>query len=101
MPVAGNRGVIGANAKMFNFAFVPRLLIMAVVTASQRRRRAPPSNESLPLKHGAQLRASRVGMIYGTAWKKDSTAKHTLRALQAGFRSLDTANHPVPGTETL
>eukprot|EP00936_MAST-01D_sp_MAST-1D-sp1_P002201 g2201.t1 len=40
-------------------------------------------------------------MIYGTAWKKDSTAEHTLRALQAGFRSLDTANHPKHYNETL
>ena len=79
---------------MFSFAVVFRFAI-AVVTASHR------SSESLPLTHEAQLRGSRVGMIYGTAWKKDSTSKHTLRALQAGFRSLDTANHPKHYNESL
>ena len=47
------------------------------------------------------LVASGEGMIYGTAWKKDATAKYTLRALHAGFRSLDTANHPKHYNESL
>jgi diketogulonate reductase-like aldo/keto reductase len=31
-------------------------------------------------------------MVYGTAWKEDHTRLHTLNALQAGFRAIDTAN---------
>ena len=30
--------------------------------------------------------------IYGTAWKEDDTARLTHRALDAGFRGIDTAN---------
>lgn len=32
--------------------------------------------------------------IYGTAWKKDATKELVLKALEAGFRGIDTANQP-------
>jgi diketogulonate reductase-like aldo/keto reductase len=44
------------------------------------------------------------GMIYGTAWKKDRTADLVVKAVQAGFRGIDTAcqpkhyNEPLVGT---
>eukprot|EP00041_Stephanoeca_diplocostata_P016524 m.325829 g.325829 ORF g.325829 m.325829 type:complete len:491 (-) comp20389_c1_seq1:734-2206(-) len=31
-------------------------------------------------------------MIYGTAWKKDDTASHTIDAVKLGYRGIDTAN---------
>jgi diketogulonate reductase-like aldo/keto reductase len=39
--------------------------------------------------------ASRIPkLIYGTAWKKDRTEDLVHRALQAGFRAVDTAAQP-------
>ncbi len=44
------------------------------------------------------------GIIYGTAWKKDRTADLVVKAVQAGFRGIDTAcqprhyNEPLVGT---
>lgn len=33
-------------------------------------------------------------LVYGTAWKKDETAKLVCTALKAGFRGIDTAAQP-------
>lgn len=33
-------------------------------------------------------------MIYGTAWKKDDTARLVKIALESGFRAIDTACQP-------
>jgi diketogulonate reductase-like aldo/keto reductase len=39
------------------------------------------------------VRGRRIpAMLYGTAWKEDRTAELTERALEAGFRGIDTAN---------
>ena len=44
------------------------------------------------------------GIIYGTAWKKDRTEDLVMKAVQAGFRGIDTAcqpkhyNEPLVGT---
>lgn len=39
------------------------------------------------------VRGVRVpGLLYGTAWKEDATADCVIRALDAGFRGIDTAN---------
>lgn len=38
--------------------------------------------------------SARPRIIYGTAWKKDATASLVTRALQAGFRGIDTACQP-------
>ena len=39
------------------------------------------------------VRGVRVpGVLYGTAWKEDATADCVVRALDAGFRGIDTAN---------
>src|SRR5690606_5867579 len=34
------------------------------------------------------------GILYGTAWKKDATARLVSEALSAGFRGIDTACQP-------
>ena len=38
--------------------------------------------------------ARKVGIIYGTAWKKTNTAHLVSRAIQQGFRGIDTACQP-------
>jgi len=40
-------------------------------------------------------------ILYGTAWKKDQTAKYVLEALEAGFRGIDTACQPKHYNEPL
>lgn len=40
-------------------------------------------------------------IIYGTAWKKDQTAKFVLEAIEAGFRGIDTACQPKHYNEPL
>ena len=40
-------------------------------------------------------------MIYGTAWKKDATTDCVVRAVQAGFRAIDTACQPKHYREDL
>ena len=40
-------------------------------------------------------------MIYGTAWKKERTAGLVVKALQAGFRGIDTAGQPKHYDEAL
>ena len=32
-------------------------------------------------------------LMYGTAWKEEQTRELVLKALNAGFRAIDTANH--------
>ncbi len=39
--------------------------------------------------------------IYGTAWKKDATARLVQAAVKAGFRAIDTANQPKHYSEWL
>src|SRR5438552_4095216 len=40
-----------------------------------------------------QVQGARVpSLMYGTAWKEDSTRELVLKALNAGFRAIDTAN---------
>jgi diketogulonate reductase-like aldo/keto reductase len=39
--------------------------------------------------------------IYGTAWKKDATARLVQLAVASGFRAIDTANQPVHYNESL
>ena len=39
--------------------------------------------------------------IYGTAWKKDETARLVASAIRAGFRSIDTAAQPKHYREDL
>jgi diketogulonate reductase-like aldo/keto reductase len=41
------------------------------------------------------------GIIYGTAWKKDRTADLVVKAVQAGFRGIDTAGQPKHYNEAL
>jgi diketogulonate reductase-like aldo/keto reductase len=41
------------------------------------------------------------GIIYGTAWKKDRTADLVVKAVQAGFRGIDTACQPRHYNEAL
>ncbi len=40
-------------------------------------------------------------IIYGTAWKKDRTADLVVKAIQAGFRGIDTAGQPKHYDEAL
>jgi diketogulonate reductase-like aldo/keto reductase len=40
-------------------------------------------------------------IIYGTAWKKDRTADLVVKAIQAGFRGIDTAGQPKHYNEPL
>ena len=40
-------------------------------------------------------------IIYGTAWKKDRTADLVVKAIQAGFRGIDTACQPKHYNEPL
>ncbi len=39
--------------------------------------------------------------MYGTAWKKDATARLTRQAVEAGFRAIDTANQQIHYQEAL
>lgn len=39
--------------------------------------------------------------FYGTAWKKDETARLVQRAVRSGFRAIDTANQPIHYREAL
>ena len=41
------------------------------------------------------------GIIYGTAWKKERTAELVVRAVQKGFRGIDTAGQPRHYNEAL
>ena len=41
------------------------------------------------------------GIIYGTAWKKERTAELVVKAVQAGFRGIDTAGQPKHYDEAL
>jgi diketogulonate reductase-like aldo/keto reductase len=49
----------------------------------------PRSNPQVPL------------LIYGTAWKEESTGKLSQEALENGFTGLDTANYPTAYNEPL
>lgn len=49
----------------------------------------------------ALARAASPTFIYGTAWKKDSTADLVKTAAMAGFRAIDTANQPRHYNEPL
>ena len=40
-------------------------------------------------------------IIYGTAWKKDRTADLVVKAIQTGFRGIDTACQPKHSSDTL
>ncbi len=40
-------------------------------------------------------------IIYGTAWKKERTADLVVKAIQAGFRGIDTACQPKHYNEPL
>jgi hypothetical protein len=40
-------------------------------------------------------------LLYGTAWKEDTTAKLTETALTNGFTAVDTANYPTAYNEPL
>ena len=40
-------------------------------------------------------------IIYGTAWKKDRTADLVVKAIQTGFRGIDTARQPKQYNEAL
>lgn len=40
------------------------------------------------------LSTSKPFLIYGTAWKKETTAQYVMEAVQAGFRFIDTACQP-------
>ncbi len=35
-----------------------------------------------------------MSLIYGTAWKKDRTKELVIKAIESGFRAIDTANQP-------
>ena len=47
----------------------------------------------------AGLKMPRI--IYGTAWKKERTADLVVKAIQAGFRGIDTACQPKHYNEPL
>jgi len=51
------------------------------------------------LKTSAGVKMPRI--IYGTAWKKDRTADLVVKAIQAGFRGIDTACQPKHYNEPL
>lgn len=44
--------------------------------------------------HFAESLVHKPHLIYGTAWKKDDTAKYVEQAVKAGFRFIDTACQP-------
>ncbi|KAG7369294.1 aldo/keto reductase [Nitzschia inconspicua] len=44
--------------------------------------------------HSAKYLVNKPHLVYGTAWKKDDTAKYVHDAIQAGFRFIDTACQP-------
>ena len=44
--------------------------------------------------HSAKALSHKPHLIYGTAWKKEDTAKYVAQAVKAGFRFIDTACQP-------
>ncbi len=44
--------------------------------------------------HSAKALLHKPHLIYGTAWKKEDTAKYVAQAVKAGFRFIDTACQP-------
>jgi diketogulonate reductase-like aldo/keto reductase len=57
---------------------------------------AQHSNLKVGMAYGlpASAMASRPHLVYGTAWKKDDTARYVSEAVSAGFRFIDTACQP-------
>jgi hypothetical protein len=54
-----------------------------------------PSSSSAGVRaHTAKNVASKAHLIYGTAWKKDETARLVSEAVKTGFRFIDTACQP-------
>ena len=47
------------------------------------------------------MNSLKESMIYGTAWKKDVTARLVVEALKTGFRAVDTAGQPKHYREDL
>ena len=47
------------------------------------------------MKHTTYNRVPIPSFMYGTAWKKDSTAQLVKAAVSAGFRAIDTANQII------
>lgn len=59
----------------------------------------PPKARSLVMMASAHtietiISTGKPFLVYGTAWKKELTAKHVADAVQAGFRFIDTACQP-------
>jgi hypothetical protein len=61
----------------------------ACIAARHERHRAVGAGEETGVSVDPQQQ-----MVYGTAWKKNRTSMLTLRALQEGFRAIDTACQP-------
>jgi len=51
-------------------------------------------SQGISQTHSAKLLVNKPHLIYGTAWKKDDTAKYVHQAITAGFRFIDTACQP-------
>lgn len=62
--------------------------------------REPSSSSELGVRgilvdaHSARKMVNKPHLVYGTAWKKDATAKHVSDAVKTGFRFIDTACQP-------
>lgn len=48
----------------------------------------------LPITNQSPAPSAMPRILYGTAWKKDETARFVLQALRSGFRGVDTACQP-------
>jgi diketogulonate reductase-like aldo/keto reductase len=52
------------------------------------------NSSGLAYAHSAKYTVNKPHLVYGTAWKKDDTAKFVHQAVTAGFRFIDTACQP-------
>jgi len=79
------------------FALVGSLVSLTVLLQRQDAKMAIASKSSMFADaHAASsvIHNGKPFLVYGTAWKKENTARFVMEAVQAGFRFIDTACQP-------
>eukprot|EP01066_Platyproteum_vivax_P008071 Platyproteum_vivax@DN3318_c0_g1_i1.p1 len=72
---------------------------MATVPSMER---APTFKRAGTIKKAGTMKGSKMPrIIYGTAWKKDKTSELVMKAIELGFRGIDTAAQPKHYREDL
>jgi diketogulonate reductase-like aldo/keto reductase len=83
--------------RLFNLILIGLFLIMAGTLSTyfvltKQAKLASMFAEAHSSSH--LLSHSKPFLMYGTAWKKENTARYVMEAIQAGFRFIDTACQP-------